>query len=64
MVRRPYGFPAESANVQAFKAAAALVTVVGAALGVGKSDAQLASFILSLHAPLEECVSIVVADRK
>ncbi|MFE2595881.1 hypothetical protein ACFXCZ_05145 [Streptomyces sp. NPDC059396] len=53
------------ANVQALKAAAVLVTVVGAVLEGGKlSDAELAAFVPSLHAALEECVSIMAANRE
>lgn len=62
---RPGSFLDELANVQALKAAAVLVTVVGAVLDGGKSsDAELAAFAPSLHAALEECVSIMAADRE
>jgi hypothetical protein len=62
---RPGSFLEELADVQALKAAAVLVTVVGAVLEVGESsDAELASFVPSLHAPFEECVSIMAAGRE
>ncbi|MCX3286830.1 hypothetical protein OR263_08915 [Streptomyces sp. NEAU-H22] len=55
----------ELAEEHALKAAAVLVTVVGAVLEVGKaSDAELAAFVTPLHAALEECVGIMAADRE
>ncbi|MFJ8807407.1 hypothetical protein [Streptomyces sp. NPDC102490] len=64
-VTRPGGRLEELADVQALKAAAVLVTVVGAVLEVGKaSDAELAAFITPLHAALEECVGIMAVDRE
>jgi hypothetical protein len=53
------------ADAHALKAAAVLVTVVGAVLEVGKaSDAELAASVTPLHAALEECVGIMAADRE
>jgi hypothetical protein len=64
-VTHPGGRLEELADVHALKAAAALVTVVGAVLEVGKaSDAELAAFVTPLHAALEECVGIMAADRE
>ncbi|WP_329366397.1 hypothetical protein [Streptomyces sp. NBC_01483] len=62
---RPGGFLEELADAHALKAAAVLVTVVGAVLEGGKSsDAELAAFVPSLYAALEECVGIMAADRE
>lgn len=64
VVARPGGFLEELADAHALKAAAVLATVVGAVLEGGEaSDAELAAFVPSLHAALEECVGIMVADR-
>lgn len=64
-VTHPGGFLEELADAQALKAAAVLVTVVGAVLEVGKaSDAELAAFVTPLHAALEECVTIMAAERE
>ncbi|PAZ17621.1 hypothetical protein CLM62_01550 [Streptomyces sp. SA15] len=64
-VTRPGGLLEGLADTQALKAAAVLVTVVGAVLEVGKaSDAELAAFVPPLHAALEECVGIMAADRE
>jgi hypothetical protein len=64
VVAEPGGFLEGLADVQALKAAAVLVAVVGAVLEVGEaSDAELAAFVPSLHAALEECVGIMAADR-
>ncbi|MFF7715723.1 hypothetical protein [Streptomyces sp. NPDC007988] len=64
-VTHPGGRLEELADAQALKAAAVLVTVVGAVLEVGKaSDAELAAFVSPLHAALEECVGIMAADRE
>jgi hypothetical protein len=65
VLARPGGFLEELADVHALKAAAVLVTVVGAVLEGGRaSDAELAAFVPSLHAALEECVGIMAADRE
>ncbi|MCX4590661.1 hypothetical protein ACFV8Z_34625 [Streptomyces sp. NPDC059837] len=65
VVARPGGFLEELADAHALKAAAVLVTVVGAVLDGGKSsDAELAAFVPSLCAALEECVGIMAADRE
>ncbi|MGW0712245.1 hypothetical protein ACWD4G_40945 [Streptomyces sp. NPDC002643] len=65
VMARPGGFLDELADAQALKAAAVLVTVVGAVLeGSKSSDAELAAFVPSLHAALEECVGIIAADRE
>ncbi|WP_405558221.1 hypothetical protein OHV08_30530 [Streptomyces canus] len=62
---RPGGVLEEPADAHALKAAAALVTVVGAVLDGGRSsDVELAAFVPSLHAALEECVGIMGADRE
>ena len=54
VVARPRDFLEELADAHALKAAAVLVTVVGAVLEGGKpSDAELAAFVPSLHAALE-----------
>ncbi|MFF5477238.1 hypothetical protein ACFY5C_07850 [Streptomyces sp. NPDC012935] len=51
------------ADAQALKAATVLLTVVGAVLEAGKaSDTELAAFVPSLCAALEECVGIMAAD--
>ncbi|MDX3645057.1 hypothetical protein [Streptomyces sp. MB09-02B] len=64
-VTRPGGFLEGLAETQALKAAAVLVTVVGAVLDMGKaSDAELAAFVTPLHAALEECVGIITTDRE
>ncbi|MCD7439446.1 hypothetical protein K4B79_14540 [Streptomyces lincolnensis] len=64
VVARPGGWFDELADMQTLKAAAVLAAVVGAVLEGGKSsDAELAAFVPSLHAALEECVSIMAADR-
>ncbi|MFE1248792.1 hypothetical protein [Streptomyces sp. NPDC058735] len=64
-VTDPGGRLEELADAQALRAAAVLVTVVGAVLEVGKaSDAELAAFVSPLHAALEECVGIMAADRE
>ncbi|MFF9058378.1 hypothetical protein ACF09K_06670 [Streptomyces sp. NPDC014882] len=61
---RPGGVLDELADVHALKAAAVLVTVVGAVLEGGRSsDTELAAFVPALHAALEECVGIMAADR-
>ncbi|MEU6381347.1 hypothetical protein [Streptomyces sp. NPDC046909] len=63
VVAQPGGFLEELADAHALKAAAVLVTVVGAVLEGGKaSDVELAAFVPSLHAALEECVGIMAAD--
>ena len=60
---RPGGLLEALADMQALKAAAVLVTVVGAVLEAGKaSDAELAAFVPALCAALEECVGIMTAD--
>jgi hypothetical protein len=65
VVARPGGFLEELADAHALKAAAVLVTVVDAVLEGGKSsDAELAAFVPSLCAALEECVGIMAADRE
>jgi hypothetical protein len=64
-VTRPGGLLEELADAHALKAAALLVTVVGAVLEVGKAtDAELAAFVTPLHAALEECVGILATDRE
>jgi hypothetical protein len=64
VVAQPGGFLEELADAHALKAAAVLATIVGAVLEGGKaSDVELAAFVPSLHAALEECVGIMVADR-
>jgi hypothetical protein len=64
VVAQPGGFLEELADAHALKAAVVLATVVGAVLEGGKaSDVELAAFVPSLHAALEECVGIMVADR-
>ncbi|MFF6785001.1 hypothetical protein [Streptomyces sp. NPDC012510] len=61
-VTRPGGLLDELADVQALKAAAVLVAVVGAVLEGGKaSDVELAAFVRPLHAALEECAGIMAA---
>ncbi|WP_200305811.1 hypothetical protein [Streptomyces adelaidensis] len=63
VVGRPGGLLEGLADAQALKAAAVLVTVVGAVLEAGKaSEAELAAFVPSLHAALDECVGIMAAD--
>lgn len=63
-VVRSGGLLEELADVHALKAAAVLVTVVGAVLEAGKaSDTELAAFVPSLYAALEECVGIMAAGR-
>ncbi|MEV0743090.1 hypothetical protein AB0I51_45865 [Streptomyces sp. NPDC050549] len=63
-VTRPGGRLEELADAHALKAAAVLVTIVGAVLEVGKaSDAELAACVTPLHAALEECVGIIATDR-
>ncbi|MFI1048744.1 hypothetical protein ACH4U3_23595 [Streptomyces griseoruber] len=53
----------ELADVHALKAAAVLVTVVGAVLEGGRSsDTELAAFAPALHPALEERVGIMTAD--
>ncbi|MEU4873333.1 hypothetical protein [Streptomyces sp. NPDC021608] len=65
VVARPGGVLEELADAHALKAAAVLVTVVGAVLEGGRStDAELAAFVPSLHAALEECVGIMAAERE
>ncbi|WP_405895115.1 hypothetical protein OG272_27295 [Streptomyces sp. NBC_00104] len=60
---RPGGLLEVLAGAQALKAAAVLVTVVGAVLEAGKaSDAELAAFVPALYAALEECVGMMTAD--
>ncbi|MEH0635240.1 MULTISPECIES: hypothetical protein [Streptomyces] len=62
---RPGGLLEALADMHALKAAAVLVTVVGAVLEAGKaSDAELASFVPALYAALEECVGIMTGDRE
>ncbi|MFJ1668087.1 hypothetical protein ACIOK4_17180 [Streptomyces bottropensis] len=62
---RPGGLLEALADMHALKAAAVLVTVVGAVLEAGKaSDAELASFVTALYAALEECVGIMTGDRE
>ncbi|MGQ4416450.1 hypothetical protein ACN6LA_002203 [Streptomyces sp. SAS_269] len=62
---RPGGLLEELADEHALKAAAVLVTVVGAVLEAGRSsEPELAAFVPSLHAALEECVGIMAADRE
>jgi hypothetical protein len=64
VVAQPGGFLEELADAHALGAAAVLATVVGAVLEGGKaSDVELAAFVPSLHAALEECVGIMAADR-
>ncbi|WNZ09801.1 hypothetical protein [Streptomyces sp. 11x1] len=59
----PGGILEALADVHALKAAAVLVTVVGAVLEAGKaSDAELAAFVPALCGALEECVRIMTAD--
>jgi hypothetical protein len=65
VLARPGGALEELADAHALKASAVLVTVVGAVLEAGRSsDAELAAFVPSLHAALEECVGIMATDRK
>ena len=65
VVASPGGVLEELADAHALKAAAVLVTVVGAVLDGGRSsDTELAAFVPSLHAALEECVGIMAADRE
>jgi hypothetical protein len=65
VVARPGGFLAELADVHALKAAAVLVTVVGAVLEAGKaSETELAAFVPPLYAALEERVGIMAADSE
>ncbi|MEU0339979.1 hypothetical protein ABZ092_13555 [Streptomyces bobili] len=65
VVASPGGVLEELADAHALKAAAVLVTVVGAVLQGGRSsDTELAAFVPSLHAALEECVGIMAADRE
>ncbi|WP_216591544.1 hypothetical protein [Streptomyces brasiliscabiei] len=60
---RPGGVLEALADAQALKAAAVLVTVVGAVLEAGRaSDAELAGFVPALCGALEECVGIMGAD--
>lgn len=60
---RPGGLLDALADTHALKAAAVLVTVVGAVLEAGRaSDAELAAFVPALCAALEECVGIMSAD--
>ncbi|MEU6087547.1 hypothetical protein ABZ865_12185 [Streptomyces sp. NPDC047085] len=41
------------------------MAVVGAVLEAGKaSDAELAAFVPSLHAALDECVGMMVPERE
>ncbi|MDT0573131.1 hypothetical protein RM704_37725 [Streptomyces sp. DSM 3412] len=62
---RPGGLLEALADTHALKAAAVLVTVVGAVLEVGKaSDAELAAFVPVLYAALEECVGIMAVGRE
>ena len=64
-VTRPGGLLEGLADTQALKAAALLVTVVGAVLEAGNaSDTELAAFVRPLHAALEECVGIITTDRQ
>ncbi|WP_320780202.1 hypothetical protein [Streptomyces sp. CRN 30] len=64
-VTHPGGLLEALADAHALKAAALLVTVVGAVLEMGKApDAELAAFVRPLHAALEECVGIMAADRE
>ena len=64
MVARPGGLLEELADTHALKAAAVLVTVVGAVLEAARSsEAELAAFVPALHAALEECVGIMAADQ-
>lgn len=61
----PGGLLEALADTHALKAAAVLVTVVGAVLEAGRaSDAELAAFVPSLYAALEECVGTMSADRE
>ncbi|KPI29023.1 hypothetical protein ACWGA9_23700 [Streptomyces sp. NPDC054950] len=65
VVARPGGLLEELADTHALKAAAVLVTVVGAVLEAARSsEAELAAFVPALHAALEECVGIMAADRE
>jgi hypothetical protein len=65
VVARPGGVLEELADAHALKAAAVLVTVVGAVLDGGRaSDTELAAFVPSLHAALEECVGVMAAYRE
>ncbi|MGW0332075.1 hypothetical protein ACWD0J_09430 [Streptomyces sp. NPDC003011] len=65
VVASPGGLLDELADAHALKAAAVLATVVGAVLEGGRSsDTELAAFVPSLHAALEECVGIMAADRE
>ncbi|MGW2382420.1 hypothetical protein [Streptomyces sp. NPDC001658] len=64
VVACPGGWLEELADMEALKTAAVLAAVVGAVLEGGKSsDAELAAFVPSLHAALEECVTIMATDR-
>lgn len=62
---RPGGLLDALADMHALRAAAVLVTVVGAVLDAGKaSDAELAAFVPALCAALDECVGIMAADGR
>ncbi|WP_371578482.1 hypothetical protein [Streptomyces sp. NBC_01314] len=62
---RPGGLLDALAETHALKAAAVLVTVVGAVLEAGRaSDAELAAFVPALYGALEECVGIMTVDRE
>ena len=65
VLARPGGVLEELADTHALKASAVLVTVVGAVLEAGRSsDAELAAFVPSLHAALEECVGMMAAEKE
>ena len=63
VVARPGGFLEALADAHALGSAAVLVAVVGAVLEAGKaSDAELAAFVPSLHAALDECVGMMAPE--
>ncbi|MDX3521365.1 hypothetical protein [Streptomyces scabiei] len=62
---RPGGLLDALADAHALRAAAVLVTVVGAVLDARKaSDAELAAFVPALCAALEECVGIMATGGR
>ncbi|EST31593.1 hypothetical protein [Streptomyces roseochromogenus] len=65
VVARPGGLLEALADAQALETAAVLVAVVGAVLEAGEaSDLELAALVPPLHAALDECVGMIVADRE
>jgi hypothetical protein len=64
VIARPGGFLESLAAAHALETAAVLVAAVGAVLEAGEaSDAELAAFVLPLHAALDECVGMMAAER-